>query len=231
MKTLRSLSRLTKQTLGSSLKQSNFLINPRSNHFSVKEIPEVPNHKCPVSEDTVPGRYSETLFIAASQEKNLFNVYNDMVYLSQVYEASESFRTLADNAGLNTTQLNSFSGDLSKAGGFCETTVKFLDLVAKNKRYMYINEISKKFQKAYSLLTKEEKITIISAYELDDRQRQQVESALNANPENEGKVFKIDYHVSEGILGGLQMYTENKFMDMSLNSRVDRLREEVHKLI
>lgn len=235
MKTIRFMNKLSKDKILKSLNfsslRSNHLFKSQTFFFSAKEIQEVPNHKCPISEDTVPGRYSETLFIAASREKNLYHVYNDMVYLSQLYDASESFRTLADNAGLNTNQLNSFSNDLSQAGEFCETTIKFLDLIARNKRFMYVNEISKKFQKAYSLLTKEEKITIISAQELDSNQRELVERALNANPENEGKVFKIDYHVNETVLGGLQMYTENKFMDMSLTSRVDRLREEVNKLV
>ena len=59
---------------------------------------------------------------------------------------------------------------MSKCGQFCETTMKFYgiiifkkDLLGKNKRFMYINDIAKKYVKLYLLLTKEEKITIFSA--------------------------------------------------------------------
>ena len=55
-------------------------------------------------------------------------------------------------------------------------------------------------------------------------------SALKANPQNKGKEFVIEFKVDEAILGGLQMYTESEFMDMSLASRVDRLAQEIQKM-
>lgn len=204
---------------------------PKSSSPNVKVINSVVGHKPPVSEDTVSGRYAATLFIASSQAQELFSVYEDMVYLSSVYEKSESFRTFADNAGLNSKQINSFVEDLSSCGNFCKSTLVFLDLVGKNKRFMYVNEIAKKYIRAYSMLSKEEKIKIISAHELNSTQKERVKEALLANPENAGKSFVIDYEVNPDILGGLQMYSENRFMDLSLNSRVDRLKEEVNKMI
>ena len=80
-------------------------------------------------------------------------------------------------------------------------------------------------------MTKEEKISIISAVELNETEKRQVKHALESNPENEGKTFIIDYSVNEAIIGGLQMYTENKFMDLSLSSRLDKIRDEVNKMI
>jgi F-type H+-transporting ATPase subunit O len=41
----------------------------------------------------------------------------------------------------------------------------------------------------------------------------------------------IEFKVDETILGGLQMYTESEFMDMSLASRVDRLSQEIQKMV
>ena len=51
-----------------------------------------------------------------------------------------------------------------------------------------------------------------------------------ANPQNEGKEFTVDYEIDESIMGGLQMYTESEFMDMSLASRVTRINQEIEKL-
>jgi ATP synthase F1 delta subunit len=132
---------------------------------------------------------------------------------------------------LNATQIFDFVKEVAKVGDFCETTVKFCDLLGKNKRFMYINEIAKKYIRSYSLLTNEEKITIISAEELSEKQKSDVQAALQANPANKGKTFIIDYTVNSSIKGGLQMYTEDKFMDLSLASRLDRIRDEVNKLI
>lgn len=56
-------------------------------------------------------------------------------------------------------------------------------------------------------------------------------SALQANPQNQGKAFTIEYQVDKTIQGGLQMYTESEFMDMSVASRMLRINEEVAKLV
>jgi len=82
----------------------------------------------------------------------------------------------------------------------------------------------------YQEFSKEEKITIISASALTATQETQVVAALAANPLNDGKQFIIEYEIDEAILGGLQMYTESEFMDMSLSSRLDRISVEVSKM-
>ena len=80
-------------------------------------------------------------------------------------------------------------------------------------------------------MNKEEKITIISAEELNSGEQAEVLSALNANPENAGKQFQLEFTIDPAIKGGLQMYTETEFMDMSLSSRLDKLKSEVQKLV
>ncbi len=154
-----------------------------------------------------------------------------MRYVSHLYENVESFRIFADNSGLNSSQINSFSEELGKCGELCNTSLKFFDLLGKNKRFMYINEIAKKYIRSYLMLTKEEKITIISAQALTEQEKTEVKNALLENPENAGKTFIIDYSVNPSIIGGLQMYTENKFMDLSLSSRLDKIKDEINKLI
>jgi ATP synthase F1 delta subunit len=154
-----------------------------------------------------------------------------MKYILNLYENLPSFRLFADNSGLNSTQIYSFSQEVAKAGEFCATTLKFLDLLGKNKRFMYIHEIAKHYLRTYTLLTKEEKIVIYSAQELNETERRQVSEALMSNPDNAGKTFIIDFQVKPSIIGGLQMYTENKFLDLSLESRVDRIKETVNKMI
>jgi len=81
--------------------------------------------------------------------------------------------------------------------------MKFMEILAENKRLIFLREICDKFVKLYGEFNKEEKITIISAEELTGAQEAQVLDALKANPENQGKEFTIEYKVDSSILGGL----------------------------
>lgn len=96
---------------------------------------------------------------------------------------------------------------------------------------MYIDQIAIRYLKFYQMLSNEEKITIISHVELDASEREKVEKALKDNELNKGKHFIVNYEINPAILGGLQIYTEDRFMDLSLASRIERLKDEVNKLI
>jgi ATP synthase F1 delta subunit len=154
-----------------------------------------------------------------------------MKFLSEVYSNSESFQMFTQNGGVGVKEIRSFNAGLQEAGDFHKVTIRFIEVLAENKRLMFIKEIAEKYAKLYQQFNKEEKITIISAYRLSAGEEQQVLSALKANPQNQGKEFVIEFKVDGTILGGLQMYTESEFMDMSLQSRVDRLAQEIQKVV
>lgn len=119
---------------------------------------------------------------------------------------------------------------LKDLGKFDPLVMKFLEVLAENKRLFEIKLVCDKYAKLYKTLNKEEKITIISAEELSGEEKSEVLAALGANPMNAGKEFTIDYTLDPAIKGGLQMYTETEFMDMSLVSRIEKLKSEISKL-
>jgi len=73
--------------------------------------------------------------------------------------------------------------------------MKFLEVLAENKRLIYIKQIAIKYQKLYQQFNKEEKITIISAESLSAKQQSEVLAALKSNPANSGKQFSIEFKV------------------------------------
>jgi len=44
------------------------------------------------------------------------------------------------------------------------------------------------------------------------------------------KSYNLEFKEDASILGGLQMYTETKFLDMSLKSRLDKIQSEISKI-
>ena len=154
-----------------------------------------------------------------------------MSYIRALYTNCESFRLFTENAGVGLKEIRQLNQALTETAPFSNTTLKFLEVLAENKRLIYIREISDKYTKLYQEQNKEEKVTIISAKELSSEQQDQILAALKSNPQNAGKAFTVDYEIDESIMGGLQMYTESEFMDMSLASRVLRINQEIEKLV
>lgn len=197
----------------------------------VKQIQSTPDHKPPFAEDTIEGRYASVLFTSASQQEALFTIYEDIIYIKALYDNSESFKLFTQNAGVGIREISAFNDALNSLGDFHPLTIKFFEVLAENKRLQYISGIADRYVKLYQVMNKEEKITIISAETLSSSEQAEVLSALNANPQNEGKQFQLEFTIDESIKGGLQMYTETEFMDMSLSSRLDKLKSEVSKLV
>ena len=154
-----------------------------------------------------------------------------MKYLEELYKHSESFELFTRNAGVGIKEVRLFNQGLQETATFSKVTIRFIEVLAENKRLMFIKEVAEKYQKLYQQFNKEEKITVISAYKLSGDEEKQVLNALKSNPNNAGKEFVLEFKVEEGILGGLQMYTESEFMDMSLSSRLDKLHSEIYKMV
>jgi F-type H+-transporting ATPase subunit O len=197
----------------------------------IKQINSTPDHKPPTQEDTIEGRYASVLFTSASQANCLYTVYEDITYIQQLYNNSEDFRMFTQNAGVGIREITLFNAALRSIGDFDDLTMRFFEVLAENKRLVYINGIAHRYQKLYQQFNREEKITIISAETLSGSEQQEVLAALQQNPKNGGKEFTLDFTVDQSIKGGLQMYTETEFMDMSLVSRVDKLKSEISKMI
>ena len=133
----------------------------------IKEIQSTPDHKPPSEEDTIPGRYSGVLFTTASQNGELFAVYEDIKYLQGLYQHSDQFRLFTENGGVGGKEIAELNAALKEIAPFTQTTLNFLTVLAENKRLNFIDEVAEKYAKLYQQFNKEEKITIISAAPLD----------------------------------------------------------------
>jgi F0F1-type ATP synthase delta subunit len=67
---------------------------------------------------------------------------------------------------------------LKELADFNPLTIKFLEILAENKRLRMINGVCIRYAKLYKTLNKEEKITIISAEDLSSDEKAEVLAAL-----------------------------------------------------
>ena len=79
-------------------------------------------------------------------------------------------------------EIKQFNEGLKEIGDFHKVTFRFIEVLAENKRLMFIKEIAEKYIKLYQQFNKEEKITIISAKKLNSSEETEVLNALKSNP-------------------------------------------------
>lgn len=169
----------------------------------VKVIQSTADHRAPIQDDSIEGRYAQVLFSTASQQEALYTIYEDISYIKGLYDASDSFKQFTQNGGVGKREMTQFNAGLESVGTFHPLTIKFLEILAENKRLTYIGGIANRYIKLYKTLNKEEKITIISADNLSSDEQGEVMAALKANPLNAGKEFTLEFTIDETIKGGL----------------------------
>lgn len=95
-----------------------------------------------------------------------------------MYKNSETFRLFTQNGGVGRREINKFNEALQSVATFHPLTIKFLEVLAENKRLVYIDGIATRYVKLYQQFNKEEKITIISAETLTAGEEGEVLAAL-----------------------------------------------------
>lgn len=75
----------------------------------VKVIQTTEDHKAPIQEDSIEGRYATVLFSTASQQECLYDIYEDMNYIKGLYAASDSFKSFTQNAGVGKVEMGKFN--------------------------------------------------------------------------------------------------------------------------
>jgi F-type H+-transporting ATPase subunit O len=193
-----------------------------------EDIKSVIGHKPPSLEDTPHGRYASVLFTTASKQEGLATVLEDVKNLKEIYNQSDIFKNFVFNTAFKRTEQLAILEEIQGMAGLNPLTVDFLSTLIDNKRLDILPKVLDKYVEFYRILNKEENITIISAEELSSEQRERVRESLQQA--NKGVTFTLKFEIDPTILGGLQMYSGNKFMDCSLSSRISRVKGELAKI-
>ena len=149
----------------------------------------------------------------------------DLKYMTELYSISPEFKVLVTDPTIHRGKLLEILADLGTKSQFCETTKRMLQLMANNKRLNYLSEVSKTYELHVRSLEKKEVVRVVSAEKLGEEEKKQVEAALVEM--DKSKKYELTFDVEPSIMGGLQLYFPTAFMELSLKSRYDKIRDEV----
>uniref|UniRef100_A0A915JLM0 Oligomycin sensitivity conferral protein n=1 Tax=Romanomermis culicivorax TaxID=13658 RepID=A0A915JLM0_ROMCU len=165
------------------------------------------------------GRYAIALYSAASKKNKLDAVESDMKTLHDLWQHDHKLREFFLNP-VNTRELKkqAFS-TVAKKKNFTELTTNLFGVVAEQTRFGKFDTILKTYLKLMSAHRGEVQCEITTAKEVDAKAMEQIKAAVQGFLKS-GQKMNISVKVDPSILGGMIVSIGDKYVDMSIASRI-----------
>jgi F-type H+-transporting ATPase subunit delta len=172
-------------------------------------------------ETAVGHRYAQALFELALQGDAVEPVLNDLKGLKALLgESKDLARLIASPAFTSEDKRKGLEAVAAKAG-FAPLTVKFLGLLAENRRAAALASVIDSFQRLYDKHRGVVAAQVTTAVKMTSGQLVGVQKAL---AQALGHEAEITTAVDPSILGGIKVKVGSRLFDASLKTKLDTLK-------
>ena len=169
----------------------------------------------------VGARYARALFDLAVESDALAAVEADLKSLKSMIAASVDLRLLLVSPALSAEDKAAGLAAIAERAGFCDTTRKFLGLLAANRRASALSPIIEAFAALAEARRGVVSAQVVTAIPLSEAQAKGLAAALRGAL---GKDPQIETRVDPAILGGVKVRVGSRLYDASLKSKLDSLK-------
>jgi len=178
--------------------------------------------KPPIQLFGIDGRYAHALFSATMKSKALPAVDKDLIRIKEFLATDDVFNGFLNTPILSRKDKTAAVTDLMTKLNMSPVTVNFFGAMAENNRLSMTGEIVSAFDTLISAHRNEVKCVVTSAEALDKQTIANLTKSLKGFTA-EGQSIKVTTKVDESILGGLIVEVGDKYVDMSVKSRVSKM--------
>jgi len=170
---------------------------------------------------TLEGRYASALFSAASKEKELAKVEKDVAAFGALVKKDKPLRDLL----LNPLNKKSLKAE-ALAFVFAKTkasprVANVFTAMAENNRLAMINAVVESFDSIMAAERGEVQCEVTTAKALDAAGLKEVTATLQAFVAK-GESIKLNTKVDPAIIGGMKVSIGDKYVDMSIASKIKK---------
>jgi len=175
--------------------------------------------KTPIPVYGIEGRYSAALFSAANKNGALEAVEKDLGTLSGLMKTDPRLSEfLLDPSVKKPLKVDGLTGACTKLG-FSELTKNLLLAMADNNRISYIDAVAGSYATLMAAHRGEVVCTVTTAKPLAAEMVAEVEGALGGFLQA-GEKALVTYAVDPAIVGGMVVAIGDKFVDMSMSTKL-----------
>uniref|UniRef100_A0A2A4J874 Oligomycin sensitivity conferral protein n=1 Tax=Heliothis virescens TaxID=7102 RepID=A0A2A4J874_HELVI len=180
--------------------------------------------KPPVQVFGLEGRYASALYSAATKAKSLDSVEKELTQFQQSIKTDAKLKEFIVNPTLKRTLKSDALKHVATQAKLSPTTSNLLGLMAENGRLDKLESVINAFKIMMSAHRGEVTCEVVTAKPLDQAQRQNLEAALKkflkAN-----ETLQLTAKVDPSIMGGMVVSIGDKYVDMSVASKVKKYTE------
>jgi F-type H+-transporting ATPase subunit delta len=173
-----------------------------------------------MSESVVAYRYAKALIDLANEHGVVKEVNEDMSFFEQICKENDNFvAVMANPIVRHDKKLNIlkkiFENNVNKV------TFTIFDVLTKKNREKLIYPIAKEFQKLYNLQTGIEVISVTSAVELTNDQKEQFKKIV---AEVTKRDIILNENIDESLIGGYVLRVGDTQIDTSVKKKLNELK-------
>ncbi|KAH8311070.1 hypothetical protein KR044_004062, partial [Drosophila immigrans] len=175
--------------------------------------------KPPVQVFGLEGRYATALYSAASKLSQLDQVEKDLTALQATIRSDKKLREYVTSPIINKKVMSTALKEASEKLRFAPATANLLGLLADNGRLKKLDTVINAYKTIMAAHRGEVVCEVVTAKPLDAAQSKQLEGALKSFLKG-NESLKITSRVDPSIIGGLIVSIGDKYVDMSIASKV-----------
>jgi F-type H+-transporting ATPase subunit delta len=177
-----------------------------------------------MSEIRIASRYAKSLIGLATEQGNLDKVYEDIQTIYDTATNSADLVAMLSSPLIKADTKNSILNAIFKDS--TKLVQLFLKKVINARREKFLIEIANQFIAIYNNQKGIAKATVTAATNLDDKSLNQIKAYIS-NKINKPHV-QLTVKTDADIIGGLVINYEDKLLDMSIRSELNKLKQQLN---
>ena len=173
----------------------------------------------------VSGRYATAMYQAAASKGKLADVEAELTVVAEALEASPKFEAFLENPFIDEAEKMAVLGEA--IGSSSQLTKNFFGVLAESNRLDACGEIIAAYKAMMVAARGEIRATVTLAQPMGTADVAALKKELEANYLGKGETLELTTQVDKDILGGYIVEIGDKYLDLSLSTRLS----DMHKLL
>ncbi|XP_051869411.1 ATP synthase subunit O, mitochondrial [Pristis pectinata] len=183
----------------------------------------------PIQVYGVEGRYATALYSAASKQKKLDQVEQELQKVNSLMKDPKFYGVLA-NPHIKRNVKQKTVNDVLIKQKVSPIMINFINLLAENGRLRQTPDVAVAFNKIMSAHRGEVLCSVTTAQPLDEASLTELKAALNGFLKK-SETLKLETKTDPSILGGMIVSIGDKYVDMSTKTKIQKLSKLINEAV